>query len=66
LGSPLPARDKACVNAVKTSCVACQKKFKVITSSRKVMITVFCIHEGILLTAFQLEDCLKSMIVGRQ
>jgi hypothetical protein len=29
------------------------KKFKVTPSSRKVMLTVFWYHEGILLTAFQ-------------
>jgi hypothetical protein len=40
------------VNAVETSCVACQK-FKVTPSSRKVMLTVFWNHEGILLTASQ-------------
>jgi hypothetical protein len=40
-------------NAVETSYVACQKKFKVTPSSRKVMLTVFWDHEGILLTAFQ-------------
>jgi hypothetical protein len=53
LGSPLPARDKACVNAVETFCVACQKKFKVTPSSRKVILTVFWDHKGIPLTAFQ-------------
>jgi hypothetical protein len=41
-------------NAVETSCVVCQKKkFKVTPSSRKVMLTVFWDHEGILPTTFR-------------
>jgi hypothetical protein len=44
LVSPLPARDKACVN-----------RFKMKIFSRKVMLTVFCDLKGILLMAFQPE-----------